>query len=138
MRHERGVETGSCASTLAAGRYRAARLQQRQSETQLQQVEQAIVVLVGNAAGQIETAQKRIQANRHARELAQATLDAEVKRLRVGQSSTFFVAQQQEILSIAEVREAAAQSDYAKALAEYDRQLGVTLEKLRIDIEPPR
>ena len=124
--------------TTERGRYRAARLQQRQSETQLQQVEQAIVVLVGNAAGQIETAQKRIQANRHARELAQATLDAEVKRLRVGQSSTFFVAQQQEILSIAEVREAAAQSDYAKALAEYDRQLGVTLEKLRIDIEPPR
>jgi len=124
--------------TTERGRYRAAKLQQRQAETQLQQVEQAIVVFVGNAAGQIETTQKRIQANRQARELAQATLDAEVKRLRVGQSSTFFVAQQQEILSFAEVREAAAQSDYAKALAEYDRQLGVTLEKLNIDVEPPR
>jgi outer membrane protein len=122
--------------TTERGRYRAAKLQQRQSETQLQQVEQSIVVQVGNAAGQIETTQKRIQANREARELAQATLDAEVKRLRVGQSSTFFVAQQQEILSIAEVREAAAHADYAKALAEYDRQLGVTLEKLNIDITP--
>ena len=124
--------------TTERGRYRAAKLQQRQSETQLQQIEQAIVVYVGNAAGQIETAQKRIQSNRQARELAEATLDAEVKRLRVGQSSTFFVAQQQEILSFAEVREAAAQSDYAKALAEYDRQLGVTLEKLHIDVEPPK
>ena len=124
--------------TTERGRYRAAKLSQRQSEAQLQQVEQAIVVAVGNAAGQIEATQKRIQANRQARELAQATLDAEVKRLRVGQSSTFFVASQQESLSIAEVREAAAQSDYAKALAEYDRQLGVTLEKLHINIDPPK
>ncbi len=124
--------------TTERGRYRAAKLAQRQSETQLQQVEQAIVVAVGNAAGQIEAAQKRIQANRRARELAQATLDAEVKRLRVGQSSTFFVASQQESLSIAEVREAAALSDYAKALAEYDRQLGVTLDKLHVNVDPPK
>lgn len=124
--------------TTERGRYRAAKLSQRQAETQLQQVEQAIVVQVGNAAGQIETAQKRIKADREARELAQATLDAEVKRLRVGQSSTFFVAQQQELLSIAEVREAAALSDYHKALAEYDRQLGVTLEKLNVSIETPK
>lgn len=124
--------------TTERGRYRAARLQEQQSESALQQVEQNIVVQVGNAAGQIETAQKRIQATRQARELAQATLDAEVKRLRAGQSGTFFVAQQQEILSFAEVREAAAQSDYHKALADYDRQLGVTLEKLNINVEPPK
>jgi outer membrane protein len=124
--------------TTERGRYRAAKLQERQSETQLQQVEQAIVVLVGNAAGQIETAQKRIEVDRRARALAQATLDAEEKRLRVGQSSTFFVAQQQELVSIAEVREAAAMSDYHKALAEYDRQLGVTLEKLNVSLEPPK
>jgi outer membrane protein TolC len=104
----------------------------------LEEIEQAIVVLVGNAAGQIETAQKRIQANLQARKLAQATLDAEVKRLRVGQSSTFFVSQQQEVVAFAEVREAAAHSDYAKALAEYDRQLGLTLEKLNISIDPPK
>ncbi|MDQ5977876.1 MAG: hypothetical protein QG602_848 [Verrucomicrobiota bacterium] len=124
--------------TTERGRYQAAKLQQRQAATQLEQIEQAILVSVGNAAGQIETVQKRIQATRRARESAQATLDAEVKRLRVGQSSTFFVAQQQELLSIAEVREAAAMSDYHKALAEYDRQLGVTLEKLDISLDPPK
>jgi outer membrane protein len=124
--------------TTERGRYRAAKLQQQQSETQLQQLEQAIVVFVGNAADQIETSLKRIQANRQARELAQATLDAEVKLLRVGQSSTFVVSRQQETLSLAEFREALAMSDYAKALAEYDRQLGVTLEKLHVSIEPPK
>jgi len=124
--------------TTERGRYRAAKLQQRQAETDLARIEQNIVVAVGDAAGQIETAQKRVQATRQARELAQTTLDAEVKRLRAGQSSTFFVSQQQEILSFAEVREAAAQSDYHKALADYDRQLGITLEKLNVSIEPPK
>jgi outer membrane protein len=124
--------------TTERGRYRAAQLAKRQAETDLDRIEQGIVVRVGNAAGQIETTQKRVQATRQARELAQATLDAEVKRLRAGQSSTFFVSQQQEILSGAEVREAFAQSDYAKALADYDRQLGVTLAKLNINIDPPK
>jgi outer membrane protein TolC len=124
--------------TTERGRYRAARLQQRQSETIQEQLEQNIVVLVGNAASQIEIVQKRIRATRQARDLAQATLDAEKKRLRAGQSNSFFVAQQQEILSGAEVSEARAQSDYHNALAEYDRQLGVTLEKLNISIDPPK
>ena len=124
--------------TTERGRYRAAKLREQQAETELQDLEQNIVVLVGNAAGQIETAQKRIQANRKARELAQATLVAEEKRLRAGQGSTYFVAQQQELLAFAEVQEANAHADYYKALAEYDRQLGVTLEKLNISIDPPK
>lgn len=124
--------------TTERGRYRAAKLQQRRSETTVDLVEQDIVVRVGNAADQIETTQRRIKATREARDLAQATLDAEVKRLRAGQSSTFFVLQQQEILASLEVSASRAQSDYHKALAEYDRQLGVTLEKLNITLDPPR
>jgi outer membrane protein len=124
--------------TTERGRYRAAKLQERQSATNLDLTEQQIVVLVGNAAGQIETTQKRVQSTRRARELAQSTLDSEVKRLRAGASTTFFVAQQQETLSQAEIREAGAQAAYAQALADYDRQLGVTLEKLNIAIEPPK
>jgi outer membrane protein TolC len=124
--------------TTERGRYRAARLQKQQSETQVDLVEQNIVIQLGNAADQIETNQKRVQATRKARDLAQATLDAEVKRLRAGQSSTFFVSQQQEILTAAEVFEALAQSDYQKSLADYDRQLGVTLEKLNVNIDPPK
>ena len=124
--------------TTERGRYRAAKMQQRASATRLEQVEQGIVVTVGNAADEIETSQKRVQVTRRARELAQITLDAEDKRLRAGQSTTLFVAQQQEILSGAEVLEARANADYHKALADYDRQLGVTLEKLNVKIEPPK
>jgi outer membrane protein TolC len=124
--------------TAERGRYRAARLQERKSETLQDQLEQNIVVLVGNAASNIEIAQKRIEATRHARDLAQQTLEAEKKRLRAGQVDSFYVAQAQEILTGAEVSEARAQSDYHKALADYDRQLGITLEKLHISIDPPK
>jgi outer membrane protein TolC len=124
--------------TAERGRYRAARLREQQSAATIDQVEQNIVVQVGNAAGQIETDLKRVESTRIARELAQTTLDSEVKRFRAGQSSTFFVSQEQEILAIAEIREAAAHSDYQKAIANYDRQLGLTLEKLHVNIEPPK
>ncbi len=124
--------------TTERGRFRAAKMQERQTETRLAQVEQNIVVSVGNAASQIETVQQRVQVTRKARELAQATLDDEVKRLRAGQSSSFFVSTQQEILSVAEVLEALAQSDYQKAIADYDRQLGLTLEKLNVNVDPPK
>lgn len=124
--------------TSERGRYRVARNQLRQAELDLQQLEQAIVVAVGNAAANIETTRKRVEAARIARELGQQALDAEQKRLRAGTGNTFFVVQQQEILAALEVAELRAESDYRRAVAEYDRQLGVTLEKLNIEITPPR
>ena len=125
-------------STTERGRYRAARFQLRQAEMDLQGLEQSIVVSIGNAAGRIETDYKRVEATRAARELGQRTLDAEIKRLRTGYGSTFFVLQQQEILTGLEISADAAVNDYQKALAEYDRQLGVTLERLNLSVNVPK
>ncbi|MFO1446797.1 MAG: TolC family protein [Opitutaceae bacterium] len=117
------------------GRYRAAQLTLKQAELQRAALEQTIVVDIGNAAGQIETAQKRIEAARVARELAQLTLDAELKKLRAGTSSTFVVLELQESLAEIETREFRAHSDARKAIAEYDRQLGTTLKTHRVVLE---
>ena len=124
--------------TTERGRYRAAKLQLRQAETDLEKLEQDIVVAVGHAAGQIETARQRVAATRTARELGQQTLDAEVKRLRAGTGNTFYVLQQQDILASLEVSEASALVDYHKAVAEYDRQLGTTLEKQNLVLALPK
>lgn len=124
--------------TTERGRYRAAKFGLRQAEVDLQQTEQNIVVSVGNAAANIETTRQRVEAARVARELGQATLDAEQKRLRAGTGNTFFVVQQQELLAQLEVAELRAEADHRRALAEYDRQLGVTLEKLNIAIATPK
>ena len=120
------------------GRHRVAKLQQLQAETDLQGLEQEIVVRIGNAAGRIESSYKRVQATRAARELGQRTLEAEIKRLRTGYGSTFYVLQQQEILTGLEFASDAAINDYQKALAEYDRQMGVTLERLNLSVDVPK
>ncbi|MCF3648538.1 TolC family protein [Synoicihabitans lomoniglobus] len=117
------------------GRYRSAKFSQEQAEMQLAQTEQNIVVMLGNAAGQIETTRQRVEVSRHSLGLAEQALDAELKKLRAGSGSTFFVLAQQEILAGAEISAYRAEIDHQRALAEYDRQLGITLEKHGIAIE---
>lgn len=109
------------------GRYQAAKFNLQRAENELQRIEQDIVVRVGNAAGQIESAAKRMESARFSRRLAEESLTAEQKRLQVGQSSTFTVLQFQEVLARAEISEYRAIADYNQALAEYDRQIGTTL-----------
>lgn len=125
-------------STAERGRYRSAKFDRRSAELNLERLEQDILIDVGNAAGQIETTRKRVASARYARELSQLTLDAEEKRLRAGTGTTFFVSNEQSNLSSAEVAELRAQTDYLNAVAAYDQQLGITLEKLGINIDPPR
>lgn len=119
------------------GRYRQAKFALKQAEADLAATEQGIVVAVGNSAANIETARQRVDAARAARKLGEATLEAEQKRLRAGTGNTFYVVQQQEILTSLEVAEVRAEADYRKAVAEYDRQLGITLEKLNIQVSVP-
>jgi len=110
------------------GRYTAAKFNLQRAETELQRVEQDIVVRVGNAAGRIESAARRVETARLGRRLADESLVAEQKRLQVGQSSTFTVLQFQEVLARAEISEYRAIADYNQALAEYNRQIGTTLD----------
>lgn len=117
------------------GRMRSARLAERQSELFLAQLEQDIVVLLGRAAGQIETSQKRVEAARRARELGAETLAAELKKLRAGTSSTFVVLELQESLADLETREFRAHTDARRAVAEYDRQLGATLRTHQVVLD---
>lgn len=117
------------------GRLRAANLQLRQSQAQVEQLEQQIVVDLGNAAAELTSTQKRMVAARLARQAAQQSLDDEIKLHRVGKSSTLFVLQAQEYLSQAEMLEYAAAADARKAVAEYDRQVGRTLKHHGVQIE---
>ena len=128
--------------TLREGRsnYRAAKLRLRQAETQLDLLEQAVMVAVANAAGRIETARKRVAATRTARELAQSVVDAQVKLLRTSTNatSTFQVLNYQEQLAGAETAEYRALADEQQAIAEYDRQIGTTLQTWRVDLDEPK
>lgn len=116
-------------------RLRSARLARERAEIALRSLEQDIVVSVGNAADNIATAWQRVISTRTSRQLSERTLSAELKRLRAGTGSTFFVLQQQEILANDEQREARAVVAYRNAIAEYERQLGRTLERFSLEVK---
>lgn len=117
------------------GRYRSAKLSQQQAEMNLASIEQGIVVDIGNAATQIDTAKKRVQATEDSFQLAIQNLDAELKKLRADTGDTFFVLTQQEVLANTKIAVDRAKTDLQRALAEYDRQIGITLERHGITIE---
>jgi len=122
--------------TFAQGRgnARSARLQLRQAEADLVRLEQDIAVSVAHAAGQIETARRRVAADRTAYDLAQQVLDAEVKKYRAGTSSTFLVLNYQDQLIGAENNLYVALAAQRSALAFYDHEIGRTLERYQITL----
>jgi outer membrane protein TolC len=121
--------------TEGRGRARAARLQKEQAEADLVRFEQDIAVVVANAAGQIDTTQKRVTATQRAYELGVQSLEGENKKLQAGTTSTFQVLQFQETLTSLESARARALADHRRALANYDRALGRTLERFAITLE---
>ena len=116
------------------GRARAAKLRLRQSEEDLQRAEQDIAVEVARAAGQIETAAKRVEANLAAYNLAKQALDAELKKLRAGTSSTFLVLNLQEEQTFADLNYQASLADQRRAIAAYEQVLGRTLKTYGLSV----
>jgi len=120
----------------AKGKLRAAKLLDAQALITLKQLEQSLIVNVANAAGEIETARKRIDSTQEARRLAQKSLDAGEKRHAAGSATTFEVLQLQKSMTEADSSLIRAEADYRKALSEYDRQTGATLQRNLITVTP--
>lgn len=117
------------------GNLDVAKLESLRALVDLKRLEQSILVEADNAAGQIDTTRKRIEASRVAREFAQATLDAAQARLSSGTTTTFEVLQFQRDFATAEVNELRARADFIKAVANYARLTGTTLDRNRIFLE---
>jgi outer membrane protein TolC len=117
------------------GRSRSAKLQRRQFEADLIRFEQDIAVSIASAAGQIDTTRQRVAANQAAFDLARQALEGEIKRLRAGSSSTFFVLNLQEQLIQVENNLHNAMADERRAHALYDREVGRTLSVHQITLD---
>lgn len=123
--------------TFAQGRgnARAAKLRLRHDEENLEFLKETIALSVTEAAGQVETTRKSVEAAHAALQLAQQTLDAELKKLRAGAgTSTFVVLQYQDQLAQAETSYYQALADERSAVALYDRQIGTTLERYHVTL----
>jgi len=116
------------------GDLEAAKLEVARQLVELKRLEQGILVEADNAAGQVETASKRIEAAKIARRLAGETLAAGEVRLRAGAVATFEVLQFQRDLAAAEIAEIRAMADYNIAVARYEQATGTTLTRQGITL----
>lgn len=117
------------------GNLEASKLEALRALVDLKRLEQAILIEADNAAGQIDTTRKRIEAATAARTFAQDTLKAAQGRLDAGISTTFEVLQFQRDLAVAAASEYRARADYIQAVAQYARLTGSTLDRNRIILE---
>jgi outer membrane protein TolC len=69
-----------------------------------------------------------------ARDLAEKSLDAEEKKLKVGLSTNYFVLEFQEKLANARSMEVKAKIDYILSMGRLERAMGTSLEKRNIKV----
>src|SRR3954464_11719572 len=90
--------------------------QREQQVTTLRQLELQVTQQVREAARQVDTSLKRVEATRKAREFGEKRYEAEQKRINVGLSTTFQLFQAQRDLSSAQLAELNAIIAYNRSL----------------------
>jgi outer membrane protein len=101
--------------------YARARVQYQQAQAQVRALELQVATDVTNAAVNIESTQRTLEAARAARVLAERKLEAEQSKFDVGMQTNFFVVQAQRDLLDAQLTELGASLSYQKALVEFER-----------------
>ncbi len=110
------------AKSAAGGRAtRRAKLQYQQAQAQIRALELTVATEVTNAALQVESTLKRLDAARAARQLSEKRLENEQSKFEVGMSTNFFVVQAQRDLLDSQNIELRAALDHQKALVAFDR-----------------
>ena len=101
--------------------YARAKLQYQQSQSQIRALELTVATEVTNAALQVESTLRSMEAARAARELQERRLENEQSKFEVGMSTNFFVVQAQRDLLDAQISELRATLNYQKALVTFER-----------------
>jgi outer membrane protein len=96
------------------------RLQRQQGAVNLRDLELQVATGVRDAARQVETNLKRVEATRKARDRAERRLEAEQKRMTVGLSTTFQLFQAQRDLARQRQQEVNAMIDYNRSVIAFE------------------
>ena len=106
-------------------------------QTSMQRDKNTIEQDVRNAEIAVTQAKAQINAALKARDYAQQALDAEIKKLRLGVSTTLNVIQLQQQFVLAEGNLAKARQAYAAALVRFHQATGTTLDAHNIVLTDP-
>jgi len=98
----------------------SARLQRQQGNVSLRDLELQVATAVRDAARQVETNLKRVDATRKARDRAERRLEAQTKRMTVGLSTTFELFQAQRDLGRQRQQEVNAMIDYNRSIVAFE------------------
>ncbi|MGB6683049.1 MAG: TolC family protein [Candidatus Acidiferrum sp.] len=109
-------------------------LEQRQLETQVQQLRNAALLDVRNSYIALTQDRAQVASAMKARQLQQETFDAEQKKYQLGASTTYLVIQTQRDLIAAQGTELRALANLEEAKANYERAVGRTLEVNHVTI----
>ena len=109
-------------------------LQQRQLETQMQQLRNAALLDVRKSYIQLTQGRAQVAAASKARQLQRETFDAEQKKYQLGASTVYNVILTQRDLITAEGTEIRALANLVEAKASYERAVGRTLEVNNVTI----
>ena len=96
------------------------RLETRQSQTNLRNLELQVATQVRDAGRQLVANSKRVDATRASRVLAERRLEAEEKKFAAGMSTSFLVFQAQRDLALARNTELRAVLDYTTSQVDYE------------------
>jgi len=107
-------------TSIADAAYAQTKLQKTQEAETLHNLEMGVTTQVRQAARDVNTNLRRIEAARRARELAEQRLAADNKRFNVGLANTFEVLQSQRDLSRARNAELRAVIDYNQSLVDFE------------------
>jgi len=118
----------------AKSRLLASKLESSQLLMEIKDLEKTIILEVREAARQIKTDVKRIQAARIARKLAEEKLSAEEKKFEVGLSTSFNVLEFQTDLAEEQSNELKAIVDYKKSRVNLRSVLATTLDNYNIKL----
>lgn len=106
----------------------------RRIENQREQLQQSIEADVRNLLQAVRSAEARLNAAASARSTTEQQYDSEQRRLQAGLSTVFLVLERQTELIAARGRELQAQTDLNRAIANFRRATGETLQVHNISI----
>jgi outer membrane protein len=115
--------------------YSIAKMEREKLLLRLKKAEQDIMVEVGVAVQNAQTAFARLDVTRQSRQAAEAALAGAQKRLESGKGDTYTVLQMQRDLTDARLSELASLAGYNKALADVAYAEGTTLERHKLNVE---
>lgn len=122
-------------NTVAEAELGESLVERRRLERLKAQTEQTIESEVRNALQAVQSARARLQSAGVARRLSETQYESEQNRFRAGTSTLFLVLERQTAVVTARGNELQAQTNLNRAVAEFNRATGRTLEANQVSIQ---